>query len=70
MCPIPRIEGADPLKNLGACVWMLLPGLKNSGHRGACGEGGSVIPFEKEFVEVGDEEAEQAPYSQDGLDGC
>ena len=32
--------------------------------------GGSVIPFEKEFVEVGDEEAEQAPYSQDGLDGC
>ncbi len=30
----------------------------------------SVIPFEKELVEVGDEEAERAPYSQDDLDGC
>jgi hypothetical protein len=33
-------------------------------------EGGSVIPFEKEFVEVGDEEPARALYSQDDLDGC
>jgi hypothetical protein len=29
-----------------------------------------AMPFEKEFVEVGDEEAEGAPYSPDDLDGC